>query len=140
VTITATSDGVPQWQAVAVGDTCLFHVRDGVLARAFPLEHSTQFHNAPKLVGARMSLPQVAEGRSAWEDGLGRAGDRLWAMTDALAQWCLAECESGRDPWGELELLLAGPADGCLFEDWIDRLRQSRRLRNDDVTLVAVLL
>ena len=95
------------WQAVAMGDTCLFHTRDGAMLRAFPLEHSEQFNNAPKLVGARMSLEQIHKKRSSWTDGQGRPGDRLWAMTDALAQWCLAEAEAGGNPWAELELLLA---------------------------------
>ena len=42
------------WQAIAVGDTCLFHTRDNALLRAFPLDHSDQFGNRPQLVGSRM--------------------------------------------------------------------------------------
>jgi hypothetical protein len=127
------------WQAVAVGDSCLFHTRDSALLRAFPLERSEQFDNIPKLVGARMSLEQIQRKRRVWADGDGRAGDRLWAMTDALAQWCLAEVEAAANPWAELESLLAESESGR-FASWIESLRQSGRLRNDDVTLLAIPL
>jgi hypothetical protein len=154
------------FSAVAVGDTCLFHTRDGTLLHAFPLEHSEEFGNAPKLIGARMPLEQIHRKRSLWTAGQGRPGDRLWAMTDALAQCCLLEAEAGRNPWTELEALvssavLPSPAgterslvgigagdEGALppdtaderFAAWIDNLRRSGRLRNDDVTLLAILL
>jgi hypothetical protein len=129
-----------RWQAVAVGDTCLFHTRDGAMLRAFPLEHSGQFNNAPRLVGARMPLEQIHKKRSLWTDGAGCRGDRLWAMTDALARWCLAETEAGGAPWAELESLLAESQVGDRFTPWIDEIRRSRHLHNDDVTLLAMLL
>ena len=108
------TESIP-FSAVAVGDTCLFHTRDGDMLRAFPLEHSEQFNNAPKLVGARMSLEQIHKKRSVWPDGQGRPGDRLWAITDALAQWCLAESEAGGNPWAELESLLTASEGGDRF-------------------------
>ena len=68
-----------QWQAVAVGDTCLFHTREGAMLRVFPLQRAEQFNNAPNLVGARMSLEQIHKKRASWTDGMGHRGDRLWA-------------------------------------------------------------
>jgi hypothetical protein len=172
----------------------LFHTRNNVLLRAFPLEHSQQFNTVPQLLGARMTMEQVRMRRRVWSNGRGRADDRLWMMTDALAQWCLAEAEAGGNPWHELESLLAGSrqsaeppsagtgpgregAIGCRadpgmdaadsgmgaatglssgaafqapgnspvapddhFSSWIGARRRSGRLRNDDVTLVAILL
>ena len=38
------------WQAVAVGDSCLFVVRGGRLYSSFPLEDTAQFDNSPALV------------------------------------------------------------------------------------------
>jgi hypothetical protein len=129
-----------EWQAVAVGDACLFHTRRGALLRAFPIEHSREFGNAPGLVGARMGAEEIRKRCQFWRDGRGQPGDRLWAMTDALAQWCLVEQESGGNPWGELELLLEGPRRDDRFAALIEGLRTARRLRNDDVTLLAILL
>jgi hypothetical protein len=140
LTLSTASDAGCQWQAVAVGDTCLLHTRGEALLRAFPLEHSQQFGNLPPLVGSRMSPEEVCKRRSLWPDGHGQPGDRLWIMTDALAQWCLAEREEGRNPSSELELLLSLPESGDHFASWIEDLRDARGLHNDDVTLLAVEL
>ena len=128
------------WQAVAVGDSCLLHTCDNVLVRAFPLERGEQFDNFPKLVGSRMSVKNVAARQSLWLDGQGRPGDRLWMMTDALAHWCLAENEAGKNPWNDLESLLTLPESQDPFVSLVEGLRDRGKLRNDDVTLLAIEL
>jgi hypothetical protein len=140
VVLTASPQGTCQWQAVAVGDTCLFHTRDSVLLRAFPLDRSDQFNNRPRLVGSRMPLGEVQQRERLWSDGCGQPGDRLWAMTDALAKWCLVEHEAGSDPWRELESLIGSPQAKDDFVAWIEGLRGSGRLLNDDVTLLTIRL
>jgi hypothetical protein len=55
-------------------------------------------------------------------------------MTDALAQWFLAEAELGRRPWGALAKVTTPEQ----FAAYIDCLRAGGALRNDDVTLVSV--
>ena len=134
------TQNVCQWQAVAVGDTCLFHTRNSALLRAFPLDHSDQFGSRPQLVGSRMPAVAAGQRQRLWSDGGGQSGDRLWAMTDSLAKWCLAEHETGGDPWRELESLLASPQEGDYFTPWIEGIRDSGRLLNDDVTLLAIPL
>src|SRR5262249_61659804 len=42
-----------RWRALAVGDSCLFVVRAGKIARAFPLERSEQFNNSPSLISSQ---------------------------------------------------------------------------------------
>ena len=138
--LTVHPDGPSQWQAIAVGDTCLFHTRGTDLLRAFPLEYSMQFGNSPKLVGSRMSAEDVSRRLSLWPDGQSQPGDRLWTMTDALAQCCLAEYEAGGNPWGEMESLLGVHEDGDEFALWIEGHRNVGRLHNDDVTLLAIRL
>jgi hypothetical protein len=129
---------VQQWQAVAVGDTCLFHTRNGALLRAFPLDRSDQFGNRPQLVGSRMPAAAARQRQRFWIDGCGQSGDRLWAMTDALARCCLTEHEAGGDPWCALESLLAGPQESNPFASWIECLRDAGHLLNDDVTFLAI--
>jgi hypothetical protein len=131
---------VYRWQAAAVGDTCLMHTRGAAVLAAFPLDRAGQFDNVPSLVGSRASLEGVRRRRRVWDEGCGQRGDRLWAMTDALAHCCLSEHEAGGNPWGALEALLAAPPEGNLFAAWIEGLRTAGRLRNDDVTLLAIPL
>ena len=132
------------WQALAVGDSCLFQVRQGALVRAFPIARAADFSNAPWLVGSRTSPAEVPHKYGVQQQGDCRPGDRFWLMTDALAQWFLAQVETGGKPWLSLDPLLhtAGDEDAAqqAFVSWIEGRRASRQLRNDDVTLLAVSL
>jgi hypothetical protein len=127
-----------QFQAVAVGDSCVFHTRGGELQSSFPLEHSSQFNNTPRLIGSRSPIEEIIEKRASSARDNAEAGDRLWMMSDALAKWSLAEDEAGQPPWSELEHFLAGGCQAADFATWIAALRSGRGLQNDDVTLLAI--
>ncbi|SRR5579871_2817063 len=132
------------WYAVAVGDSCLFQVRRDELIRAFPVTRAADFSNAPWLVGSRTSPIEVPYKNGLLQAGECQSGDRLWLMTDALAQWFLLQAESGGKPWSALEMLAhpAGDENSAqqAFFAWIEGLRATRQLRNDDVALLAVSL
>ena len=129
-----------RWHAVAVGDSCLFHTRDGKLLSAFPLEQSVQFDCFPRLVGSRSPVAEIAEKWAQSMHGSGHAHDRLWLMSDALAGWCLAETEAHRSPWNELGEFLLPTSSDEQFAVWVEHLRSERGLANDDVTLMAIEL
>jgi serine/threonine protein phosphatase PrpC len=117
------------WEAVAIGDSCLFHVRKDALLTAFPLERADEFGTYPNLIGSRQRANVAA---SIASGGLER-GDLLLLMTDALSEWFLHEYETGATPWSELVRLRE--AD---FAQWVDALRESNWIKNDDVTLLVV--
>ena len=123
------------WRARAVGDSCLFQVREGSLMEAFPLSHAEDFGNRPCLLGARTVVdqgpPLLCRGR--WQ-----AGDRFLLMTDALAQWFLQEAEAGRKPWQAMAHFLTRPETDAEFAAWVEGLRDRGGLRNDDVTLLVI--
>jgi hypothetical protein len=131
-------DDIFTWHATAVGDTCLFHTRGAELLSAFPVDRSEQFDTHPWLVGSRTPPEIVKEERAVDAQGDAKSSDRLWMMTDALAQWFLAEHEAGNQPWTEFEWLMTTSGSEEQFAEWIEGLRKSKRLRNDDVTLLAV--
>ena len=126
------SGGFP-WQAFAIGDCCLFVVRDGELKISFPLEESGQFNNTPPLI-----CSNPANNQDLWEgvcqlSGEFRRGDMIFLASDAAAAWLLQERENGGQPWqalGELE-----PAD---WEGWVQQRRDERAMRNDDSTLIVI--
>jgi len=128
----------PRWRALAVGDSCLFHIRDQKLHCAFPLKRSCDFASSPWLVGSRGFAPPMMAIRELRLEGDFDHGDRLWLMTDALAQWFLRRLEVGERPWELLEHLLTAPDGATCFSAWIGALRGATDIRNDDVTLMAV--
>ena len=131
VELTPSASGGFPWRAVAVGDCCLFVVRDGSLEVAFPLKESGQFNITPSLI---CSNPDHNE--DLWErvhrlEGEFRPGDLVLLASDAVASWLLSRCESGDRPWETL-LALEEPE----WEGWVQGQRQERAMRNDDSTLI----
>ena len=121
------------WRAVAVGDSCLFVVRDDRLWLSFPLADAAQFDNSPTLV---CSNPDNAG--EIWEgvrraDGECAAGDTFILASDALACWFLGRSAEGEKPW---ETLLALDASG--WAGWVEEQRRAGSMRNDDTTLVII--
>ncbi len=122
------------WHAVAVGDSCLFAVREGRLVTAFPLSRGVEFHSRPLLLA---SAARSNDGVwSAVREAAGRfdPGDLLLLMTDALAAWFVAEAELRRRPWAALAKIDSQED----FERFLELMRAGRSMRNDDVTLVQV--
>lgn len=124
------------WRSLAVGDSCLFQVRDEELLVAFPIADPAVFDNRPLLLGSIQGADGRHPGLARTTGGCWRAGDEFYLMTDALAAWFLQEHASGAQPWRQLKALDAGAA----FRRWIDSLRQARQLRNDDVTLLQIMM
>lgn len=135
--LTVNDDG--SWEAMAVGDSCLFHLRGEMLLTSFPMNHSLDFTSRPSLLSSihRPDCPQ--EGLWGRTQGQWEVGDDFYLMTDALACWFLKRWEIGADP---LEFLRGmNTQEG--FERWVSHQRKDLAndgtpfLKNDDVTLVA---
>jgi hypothetical protein len=135
------NDKIPEedagrWHAIAVGDSCLFHVRDEALLASFPLESSGSFNNRPYLISTRTAKPEDIAAHVKLAEGEWQEGDTFYLMTDALACYVLREAESGQRPWKTMLNLSSGRTDD--FEAWIKKLRANDGLRNDDVTLYRI--
>jgi len=126
------------WEAVAVGDSCLFQMRAGVTDFvAFPLRHSVDFNNSPYLLSTvSQSVEEVTEHLSTL-GGRCIPGDVFYLMTDALACWFLRLTE-GDDP---ADVFIADIHTQSRFADFVQEWRNTLDaegrpyLRNDDVTL-----
>ena len=77
-----------EWEAVAVGDACLFHVVGGACLSSFPLARPADFNSSPTLISSRGGTPPWKATR-----GVLRPGEALLLATDALAQCLLASAE-----------------------------------------------
>lgn len=130
------------WEALAIGDSCLFQVRGEDLITSFPFGKSDQFNNRPVLLS---SVP--ANNAAAWKSasrmaGTWQDGDTFYLMTDALACWLMRGWERRSDPLGFLrEIRSQGD-----FADFVGVQRRDvdeaglSLLRNDDVTLLRCTL
>lgn len=122
---------IGEWRSAALGDTCLFHVRDERLQVAFPLNESCAFGTSPALLGSSGADSQVIMNHVDFADGTVAEGDDFFVCTDALAAWFLAGTERGDRPW---EVLRDLSESG--FAEWVSESRRTDGLRNDDVTLI----
>jgi hypothetical protein len=123
-----------RWQALAIGDSCLFQIRDDTIRVAFPLVLAEQFNSRPILLSSN-----AANNDRVWETvticyGDCRAGDTFLFATDALACWIMTEAEAGDKPWHAL----CGLESQAEFSALVTRLREHHSIRNDDVTLVRI--
>jgi hypothetical protein len=136
VGLTVHDDGA--WSALAVGDSCLFLVRDGQVHTALPLADPDAFGNQPLLLGSRAvaNARLRAAGAIVTAEGAWQPGDTFLLMSDALAATFLAQSLLARSrDCAALEVLhFQRTAAG--FRRWVRCLRTERLLRNDDVSLV----
>ena len=123
------------WYAAALGDTCLFHVRDERLISAFPLDDVAGFGVSPALAGSRNRDMDQLAAHTALASGSCRPGDQVFLATDALAAWFLAEYGRGARPWWQLRDFAGRNEE---FAPWIEQERTGHRMRNDDVALVHI--
>ena len=134
VTVAAPSEDPARlcWNAMAVGDSCLFIVRDDQLHASFPLEDPSLFDNNPSLI---CSNPAGTDGlwqRAEHAGGECEAGDLFLLASDALARWLLVENAAGRKPWETLMSL-----DEDSWPGWVQEQRDGSLMGNDDMTLLA---
>jgi hypothetical protein len=126
-------EGETGFRSFALGDCCLFHVRDGQVLATFPIEQVEEFGLDPLAVGS------INKGRDhvlefQFLEGACREGDLIVLCTDALALWASKQSLAER------------PVDwpACWHvspREWAERIESVRRggaMRYDDTTLVLL--
>ncbi len=125
-------DEVGKWEALAIGDSCLFQIQNKELIVKWPLDSSAQFNNSPILLSTKsenndgLVVPQPTSGK--WSPG-----DLFYLMTDAMAQYYMQAVEQGGSPESAMPDLSSAE-----FSEWVADLRSSGQMRNDDVTFLRV--
>lgn len=124
------------YQAVAIGDCTLFHVRNNKMYKSFPTSSKEDFGNTPDLIASNSKYQSEFEISIKNHDDEIQAGDIFIVVTDAIAAWIFGEIENGREPWNHLfNILTIYPDD---FENWLNNLRKEDKLKNDDVSLLLL--
>ncbi len=122
------------WEATGIGDCCLVQTRADRVICSAPIQSSREFGSRPVLAS---TSPTTGAAGHWWRCAGGwRRGDRLFLMTDAIAQWFLCEREEGKRPWHVLSRL-CGQQKAKVFASWLRGRRASGAMRNDDVTALC---
>jgi len=124
------------WQGLAVGDCCLLQWRGDELVTAFPAQEASFFTSRPYLLSSNAARNTGLGEQSVRAAGRWQPGDRFALLSDAIAHWALAESEAGHAPLAALAAVQR--AGQRHFVHWVESLRTTAALRNDDVT--ALLL
>ena len=127
------SSGRLSWQSLAVGDSCLFVIRDDRLWLSFPLEDASQFNDNPALICSNPDNAGDLWDGVRLQSGECATGDLFILASDALACWFLLETAVGEKPWTSLAAL-----DSSGWDAWVGERRRGGRMRNDDMTLVMI--
>lgn len=124
------------FSVLAIGDSCLFQVRNDELDPPFPLNGSADFDDFPSLISSDTKRNANLHEKIAYRENQSIiTGDQLFLMTDALAFWFFQEQENGNKPWDTIE---EKTRNKSTFTDWIECLRENKQIRNDDVTLMIL--
>lgn len=127
-----------EWCALAVGDTCMFHIRRDQLLVSFPLIRPDDFSNTPLLISSNLSRnaevwTNVEELQGQWQ-----IGDLFILATDAMAAWLLSEVQQGRCPWLDLLAFEKQEERDNAFRAWADSKRENKGIKNDDLTCILI--
>ena len=112
----------------AVGDCCLFIIRDSNLIVCEPIKSSTEFGKRPYLISSLKAKNHDIISNIKTDIIQVQNNDTIILMSDAIAQWYLTQYENENN---ECPILEESPK-------WIDTLRGSNAITNDDVTLIML--
>lgn len=137
-TIKKNPSGGFSWRAVAVGDTCLFHIHRGDLVNSFPLEKPEDFSLSPCLLSSDETSNRrvFQENKVKILEGDCDKRDRFFLCTDAIAAFFLKH-ESQNRSFPSLFWSWLQSKKEHELRSIIDQKREAD-LKNDDVTIVSL--
>ena len=131
------NDNETNWDAIALGDSCLFQVRDNELITSFPIASSSQFDNRPYLLSSNPTNNTHVSKHAKRLTGQWKKNDSFFLMTDALAAWFLKQVEDGETPW--ISILDSDTAKYVQpLGELVKYLRERGTIRNDDVSVIRL--
>ncbi len=126
-----------RWQAIALGDSCLIHLRNASIERALPLTNDEQFNSSPVLVPSLPSLQFAALSQMVIDSGTVEDGDVFLLLSDAVAAWYL-KCSKERDvACSEFDARLAASRHDELTR-LFHRERLAGKIKDDDIAALRI--
>ncbi len=135
--LTGLDGAAPAWQAAALGDVILFHVRNERLVTHFPPLSSKDFDSAPEGITTLPAYLGRMSDRLLFQHGRLAPGDMIFIATDAFAKWMITGVERGD---GALWAVLGSLGHPATFAQLVSAERRTMALKDDDVTLMRIRL
>ncbi|MCL5783337.1 MAG: protein phosphatase 2C domain-containing protein [Candidatus Thermoplasmatota archaeon] len=125
------------YSTFAVGDTVLFKLQPDGTYESFPLSSPEQFNNTPSLVWSGKGHPipvnvRMIPPKTVWASGTFNASQHLFIATDAVAKWLME--------YGKFQEVRNLMYDKEKLRRYFTGEINSKRMRNDDLTLVILSL
>ena len=131
------NDAETNWEAIALGDSCLFQIRDNELITSFPIVSSNQFDNRPYLLSSNPAHNTYVSAHAKRLTGQWKKNDSFFLMTDALAAWFLKQVEDNETPW--ISILDSTTSNSVQpLGELVKYLRERGTIRNDDVSVIRL--
>lgn len=124
----------PAWKAIALGDVCLLHCRDGALIKSLPVSNSASFNSAPVLVASDAAIYKTTEQSLVIDSGRCENNDVLFLASDAAAAWYLEQFE--QDSFTDV----FKTRDSKALAEFFENERDAGRIRNDDIAVMRLEL
>jgi hypothetical protein len=122
----------PAWTAIALGDACLLHCRDGALIKSLPLSNSASFNSAPLLVASDPAIYKNSEQSLVIDSGSCEDNDVLFLLSDAAAAWFLEQFEQNN--FSDV----FKTQDSTAVAEFFENERRAGRIRNDDIAVMRL--
>jgi serine/threonine protein phosphatase PrpC len=124
-----------KWQAISVGDSVLFHVRESKPYAKFPMMSSEDFKNRPMLLSTNVATEESEKSLYQSAEGILEVGDWLILASDKIAEWIIREIENEMKPFDLIQQMARTENS---FPQLIESLTQRNEIKNDDYTLLWV--
>lgn len=122
----------------AIGDCCIFHIRNDEILISFPIEEEIEFSKNPFLVSTKTDDDdKIREHFRELKNQKIKKGDYLFVMSDALACWFTNKTKANDKPWNIL-IGFTEDSSNSSFKEWLKRKRDEKEIKNDDTTLLTI--
>jgi hypothetical protein len=128
------------WRALAVGDCCLFIARNQEIYLSLPLQDPGDFGNTPVLIPSKSERMESIKGKVQTSRGSLIMGDQLILASDAISSWIMRRSQTDRLEFLRMVRSIKNAKNGSGFSYWINGLRKSGELKNDDTSLILIEL
>jgi len=119
------------WNAISVGDSCVFKIKDDKIVESFPIREVSEFNNSPSLIASNFDSYKE---HIRFTSGTLERGETLAFATDSVAKWLFQENDSGEN----LSMTLEAISQNHDKQKYFENLVNNKIIHYDDLTLIVL--